>query len=198
MALAAPERNPHTVGDEDTVASIEDAFEALSAVAPEGWRVELIEGEIHVVPPANGEHEEIVSEVADQVAGRRKDSKLRTRTGLGLRVPGASLAGKVVPDLVIAPKGSFGDTLEYHGPAPVKLVGEVTSESTAHNDRGPKMRGYARAGIPFYLLVDRAAGQVVLYSEPAGERYTREAAVAFSKTITLPAPFDFDIDTGEF
>ncbi|OKI07306.1 hypothetical protein A6A06_35915 [Streptomyces sp. CB02923] len=196
--MAAPERSSCATGDADTVASVADAFEALSAAAPEGWRVELIEGEIHVVPPANGEHEEIVAEVADQVSGRRKDAKLRTRTGLGLNVPGASLTGKVVPDLVIAPKGSFGDALEYHDPSPVMLVGEVTSQSTAQNDRGPKLRGYARAGIPFYLLVDREAQQVTLYSEPVGPVYTRETAVALSKTIALPAPFDFEIDTGEF
>ncbi|MFH8407943.1 Uma2 family endonuclease [Streptomyces sp. NPDC018019] len=198
MALAAPERSPHAPGDEAAAASAEEAFEALNAAAPEGWRVELIEGEIHVVPPANGEHEEIVAEVADQVAGRRKDAKLRTRTGLGLKVPGASVTGMVVPDLVIAPKGSFSDTLEYHDPSPVLLVGEVTSQSTAQNDRGPKMRGYARAGIPFYLLVDREADRVSLYSEPVGDKYTREVAVVLSKTIALPAPFDFEIDTGEF
>ncbi|MEU5586958.1 Uma2 family endonuclease [Streptomyces chrestomyceticus] len=196
--MAAPERGPYAIGEEADCASVEEAFEALSAASPEGWRVELIEGEIRVVPPANGEHEEIVAEVADQVAGRRKDAKLRTRTGLGLNVPGVSITGKVVPDLVIAPKGSFSDRLEYHDPSPVMLVGEVTSKSTAEQDRGPKLRGYARAGIPFYLLVDREAEQVTLYSEPKGDRYTRLSAVALSKTIALPAPFDFEIDTGEF
>lgn len=67
--------------------------------------MELIEGKVHVVPPANGEHEEIVAEVADQVSGRRKDAKLRTRTGLGLNIPGVSITGKVIPDLVIARRG---------------------------------------------------------------------------------------------
>ncbi|MCP3822064.1 Uma2 family endonuclease [Streptomyces sp. A3M-1-3] len=196
MALTAPEREPRTDADENTASSVEEAFEALSAAAPEGWRVELIEGEIHVVPPANGEHEEIVSELSGQVRDHRRD--LGRFTGVGLLVPGASPTGKVVPDLVIAPKGSFSDQLEYHDPGPVMLVGEVTSDSTADNDRGPKLRGYARAGIPFYLLVDREKGHVILYTEPSGERYTRDVGVEISKTITLPEPFGFDLDTGEF
>lgn len=200
MALATPDHAWDTERDESAAASVENAFEALSAAAPEGWRVELIEGEIHVVPPAKGRHEEMVTEVADQVSGRRKDERLRTRTGVGLTVPGASSSGRVVPDLVIAPKGAFDDEWEYHDPSAVMLVGEVTSPSTAANDRGPKCRGYARAGIPFYLLVDREAGKVTLFSEPSrkGARYTRDVTVEISKTLHLPDPLGFDLDTSEF
>ncbi|KUL65512.1 hypothetical protein ADL28_06370 [Streptomyces violaceusniger] len=198
MVLTAPEREARTDSGESTASSVEEAFVALSAAAPEGWRVELIEGEIHVVPPANGEHEEIVSEVADQVTSRRTNKELRTRTGLGLLVPEASATGKVVPDIVIAPKGSFDDSLEYHDPGAVMLVGEVTSHSTADNDRGPKLRGYAAAGIPFYLLIDRERKQAVLHSLPAGKRYTRKVEVDISQPLSLPEPLGFDLDTSEF
>lgn len=98
--------------------SVEQAFELFSAAAPEGWRVELIEGEICVTPPANGEHEEIVSEVNHQVGRKVRDDSLRNFTGIGLTVPGSSATGHVVPDLVIAPKGSFGDQEEWHEPSP--------------------------------------------------------------------------------
>lgn len=186
--MAAPEHE----------SSVEYAFDELSAAAPEGWRVELIDGEIHVAPPGNGGHEEIVSEVSGQVRDRRKDGDLRTYTGLGLFVPDVTSTGKVIPDLVIAPKGSFRDQAEYHDPAPVLLVGEVTSRSTAAQDRGPKLRGYARAGIPCYLLIDREAGEAVVYSEPSGDSYTRRAEAKLSKTIELPEPLGFELDTGLF
>ncbi len=186
------------VTDDSMRPSVENAFEALSAAAPEGWRVELIEAEIHVVPPANGEHEEIVSEVSDQVTERRNEPGLRTYTGVGLFVPDASSTGKVVPDLVIAPKGSFGGDAEYHDPAPVMLVGEVTSRSTGRLDRGPKLRGYARAGIPCYLLIDREEGEVVVYSEPSDGAYTRSTEAKISKKIALPEPLGFELDTAEF
>ncbi|WP_237551465.1 MULTISPECIES: Uma2 family endonuclease [unclassified Streptomyces] len=101
---------------------LEDAFSRLSAAAPDGWRVELIEGEIHVTPPANGEHEEYVSEAADQITTRRQDQSLRNYTGIGLNVPGASQTGHVIPDLVVAPKGTFDNKEEWHDPAPVLMV----------------------------------------------------------------------------
>ncbi|GGO49781.1 hypothetical protein GCM10012287_27930 [Streptomyces daqingensis] len=196
MTMAAPERESDVVADDSMGSSVENAFDALSAAAPEGWRVELIEGEIHVVPPANGEHEEIVSEVSGQVRDHRKE--LGRYTGLGLYVPDASPTGKVVPDLVIAPKGSFGDAAEYHDPAPVLLVGEVTSPSTGRQDRGPKLRGYARAGIPCYLLIDREAEEAVVYSEPSDGAYTRSAEAKLSKVVELPEPLGFELDTGQF
>ncbi|GAA0904886.1 Uma2 family endonuclease [Streptomyces thermoalcalitolerans] len=176
--------------------SAEEAFEVFSAAAPEGWRVELIEGDIHVTPPANGEHEEIVSELSGQVRDHRKD--LGRYTGIGLFVPGASKSGKVEPDLVLAPKGSFADQEEYHDPSPVLMVVEVTSPSTGDNDRRKKILGYARAGIPVYLLIDREAGQVVVHSQPEGDKYTSRVAYELSAVVPLPEPLGFDLDTGQF
>ncbi|MEV7426356.1 MULTISPECIES: Uma2 family endonuclease [unclassified Streptomyces] len=178
--------------------AVEAAFDVFSAAAPEGWRVELIEGEIHVVPPANGEHEEFVSEMTIQVARRSKDLQLRTYTGIGLIVPGASASGRVIPDLVIASKGSFADEFEYHDPAPALLVAEVTSRSTGANDRGVKIRGYARAGIPVYLLIDREADQAVLCTVPVGDAYRRKESYKLSEAVPLPEPFGFELDTGAF
>ncbi|UGY92123.1 Uma2 family endonuclease [Streptomyces gobiensis] len=197
MALAAPEREPNVVSEQNSAATVEDAFEALSAAAPAGWRVELIEGEIHVAPPPNGDHEEIVSEISGQVRDHRKD--LGRYTNIGLDVPGASSSGKVIPDIVIAPKGSFSGRPEmYHDPAPAMLVGEVTSPTTAKNDRGKKLRGYARAGIPCYLLIDRVSGRAVLYTNPSGEHYVRSETVDLSETLKLPEPLGFELDTSEF
>ncbi|MEV7678781.1 Uma2 family endonuclease [Streptomyces sp. NPDC088341] len=176
--------------------SVEAAFDVFDAVAPEGWRVELIEGEIHVTPPANGEHEEIVSEMSGQVRDHRKD--LGRYTGIGLYVLGASVSGKIVPDLVIAPKGSFTDELEYHDPGPVLFIAEVTSRSTGQNDRVKKVRGYARAGIPVYLLIDREADQAVLCTVPVGEEYTCKVPYKISEPVPLPEPLGFELDTGEF
>lgn len=198
MTVVPPERESDVAPGDGSESSVEHAFDALSAACPEGWRVELIEGEIHVAPPGDGEHAEIVSEVSDQVTVRRRNREWRTYTGLGLFVPDVSSTGKVVPDLVIAPKGSFGDDAEYHDPAPVMLVGEVTSRSTASQDRGPKLRGYARAGIPCCLLIDREAGEVVVFSEPSGGSYTRRAEAKLSKTVELPEPLGFELDTGQF
>ncbi|MGW8765299.1 Uma2 family endonuclease [Streptomyces sp. NPDC055815] len=177
-------------------ASVRETFELFSALAPKGWRVELIEGEIYVVPPANGEHEEIVSELNGQV--RDHDKGVGRYTGIGLSLPGATDEVRVIPDLVIAPKGSFDDQQEWHASDPVLLVAEVTSSSTARRDRVQKIRVYARAGIPLYLLIDREAGEAVVCSEPAGDDFTHKSIHKLGAVVPLPHPLGFDLDTGAF
>ncbi|MQY13074.1 hypothetical protein SRB5_32140 [Streptomyces sp. RB5] len=194
---AHPHDAPHA-GARSTAESVGEAFEALSSAAPEGWRVELIEGDIQVRPPGTGAHARVVGLLVEQMVEHRTNKGWSTRTGLGLLLPGTDPDGRVAPDLVVAPRGIYGNKLEYQDPAEVVMVGEVTAPSTVTNDRLAKRRGYARAGIPFYLLVDREAGTVSLYSEPSGEHYTRDVTVTISKTITLPDPLGFDLDTSEF
>ncbi|WP_431306384.1 Uma2 family endonuclease [Streptomyces exfoliatus] len=198
MPLPVPEDAFSEGMPEREGASVQETFELFSALAPKGWRVELIEGEIYVVPPANGEHEEIVTEVVEQVIARRVDRELRNFTGIGLSLPGTTDTVRVIPDLVIAPKGSFDDQREWHAPGPVLLVAEVTSSSTASRDRVQKIRAYARAGIPLYLLVDREAGEAVVCSEPAGDDYAHKSVHKLGTQVPLPAPLGFTLDTAEF
>lgn len=188
---AFPEETPDFEG-----ASVQETFELFSASAPKGWRVELIEGEIYVVPPANGEHEEIVSELSGQV--RDHDRGLGRYTGIGLSLPGTNGTVRVIPDLAIAPKGSFGDQQDWHAPDPVLLVAEVTSPSTASRDRVQKIRAYARAGIPVYLMVDREADEAVVCSAPDGDDYTHKSIHKLGTEVPLPAPLGFTLDTAAF
>ncbi|MFE7584947.1 Uma2 family endonuclease [Streptomyces gardneri] len=176
--------------------TVPEAFELFSAAAPKGWRVELIEGEICVVPPANGEHEEIVSELSGQV--RDHDKGVGRYTGIGLSLPGTADPVRVIPDLVIAPKGSFDDQHEWHGPDAVLLVAEVTSSSTARRDRVQKIRAYARAGIPVYLMIDGEAGEAVVCSEPSGDDFEHKSIHKLGTVVRLPAPLDFVLDTSQF
>ncbi|MEU1401721.1 Uma2 family endonuclease [Streptomyces sp. NPDC005728] len=201
-AIHGPYDDPDGDSDADngapdhTGASVQQVFELFSATAPRGWRVELIEGEICATPPTNGEHEEIVSELSGQVRDHGKG--LGRYTGIGLNVPGACETGHVVPDLVIAPKGSFDDQEEWHEPSGVVLVSEVTSTSTADRDRDRKIHGYARAGIPVYLLIDREEGEVTVHSEPSGDDYGKSPKYKLGLSVPLPAPLSFELETAEF
>ncbi|MFF5783975.1 Uma2 family endonuclease [Streptomyces sp. NPDC012693] len=179
-------------------ASVQEAFELFRAPAPKGWRVELIEGEIYGVPPADGGHEEIVTEVVEQIIARRVDRELRTFTGIGLSLPGSTDTARVIPDLVVAPKGSFDDQQEWPAPDPVLLVAEVTSTSTASRDRVQKIRAYTRAGIPLYLLIDREAGEAVVCSGPAGDDYGHTSVHKLGTAVALPPPLGFELDTSAF
>ncbi len=196
MPLPAPEDSASEDPNDREGATVEETFELFSAQAPKGWRVELIEGEIYVVPPANGEHEEIVSELSGQV--RDHDRGLGRYTGIGLSLPGTHDPVRVIPDLAIAPKGSFGDQQDWHAPDAVLLVAEVTSASTASRDRVLKIRAYARAGIPVYLMIDREAGEAVVCSEPEGDDYTHKSIHKLGTEVPLPAPLGFSLDTAAF
>ncbi|MGP4110194.1 Uma2 family endonuclease [Streptomyces sp. 4N509B] len=199
MALTAAEHELNADTEErQTSAALEDHFEGLSATAPEGWRVELIEGGIHVVPPANGEHESILSEVLRQVTLHAADTSLRLFTGIGLRLPGQTPQDKVIPDLVVAPRGSFASAQEWHDPAPAVLVAEITSKSTEEKDRSMKLRAYARVDIPHYLLVDRKMWTATLFSEPAGGVFQRRRTVPVAERLALPEPLGFELDTSVF
>ncbi|MCK1815152.1 Uma2 family endonuclease [Streptomyces sp. XM4011] len=179
-------------------AVVDSTFDELNATAPEGWRVELIEGDIHVVPPANGPHEAMLAEMVTQVARHSTQESLRTYTGIGLLLPSPAVNSKVAPALVVAPSGSFMAPELYHDPEPVVLVGEITSESIGDNDQRKKLRGYARARIPSYLLVDRKAGTATLFGEPVGAGYRKQNVVPFSKAVSLPEPLGFDMDLQQF
>ncbi|MGW2701486.1 Uma2 family endonuclease [Streptomyces sp. NPDC001340] len=115
-----------------------------------------------------------------------------------LITPEAFGTGRVIPDLAVARKGTFAGKEVWHDPSAVLLVAEVTSHSTADRDRDKKIHGYARAGIPVYLLIDREAGEVTVHSKPSGADYAKAPKYKLGQTVPLPAPLGFDLDTSEF
>jgi Uma2 family endonuclease len=81
--------------------------------------------------------------------------------------------------------------------AGVAMVVEVT-DARPGTDRETEPRCYARGGIPLYLLVDREASSITLFSDPEKDEYRERCTRPFGKPITLPAPFGFGLDTADF
>ncbi|KFF95439.1 MULTISPECIES: Uma2 family endonuclease [Streptomyces] len=172
----------------------------LALDTPEGFRAELIEGEIVVTPPPDGEHEKYISRIVRQVIKRsRTDMDFSGNKGLILRRGEACPKNYVIPDATLAPIeldlfGSAGSWMPCDG---VAMVVEVTS-TKPKADREAKRRCYARSGIPLYLLADRDTSQVTLFSSPEKDDYRDHCTRAFGKPLDLPAPFAFDLDTADF
>jgi Uma2 family endonuclease len=81
------------------------------------------------------------------------------------------------------------------------LVVEITSKLNASHDRVQKVAGYAQAGVPLYLLIDRWAPggpTVTLYGEPKGDVYRTLWAGTFGAAVQLPVPFDVLIEAADF
>ncbi|MFB4296002.1 Uma2 family endonuclease [Actinomadura sp. NTSP31] len=174
----------------------------LSLDPPEGYRAELIDGEIVVTPPPVGDHELCIAEIAWQIA-RHCSTKFHNAGHKGLVIPSGGRHPKshVIPDATFAPAslGLFRGAPSWMPVEPdgVAMVVEVTS-SRPELDREAKRHGYARANIPLYLLVDREAEKVILFSDTDGKDYRQTNSVPFGKGLALPEPFGIELDTSEF
>lgn len=180
VAMPAVE-HPLTEGD------LLQAF--LELDTPAGFKAELIEGEIVVTPPPDGDHEDAVARFARAVA-RHAAGELYVSGGKGLITP----RGRFIPDATVAPVGHFRSQDAWARTAGVELVLEVTS-TNPRRDRETKRLGYAAAAIPCYLLVDRGEDKVTLFTDPEDGDYRAHTQVAFGKPLELPAPLSFTLDT---
>lgn len=76
---------------------------------------------------------------------------------------------------------------------------EVTSNDadTNQRDRVEKPEGYAEAGIPVFLLIDRDTCELTLYSEPEGGKYRLLRSWPYGATVEIPDPVGITLETGE-
>ncbi|KUJ65713.1 hypothetical protein ACZ90_44315 [Streptomyces albus subsp. albus] len=172
----------------------------LALETPEGFKAELIEGEIIVSPAPDGDHQDAIDLIVVQVYGRsRVPMQQSGNTGLILPRGGLCPKNHAIPDITFAPRELrlFRGAPSWMPCTGVAMVAEVISTRPA-GDRIAKRHCYARGGIPLYLLVDREEGMVTLLSEPVSEDYTEVHSAAFGKPITLPEPFGFELETVDF
>ncbi|MBQ0983037.1 Uma2 family endonuclease [Streptomyces sp. F63] len=172
----------------------------LALETPEGFRAELIEGEIVVTPPPDGEHEDYISTITRQVLRHAaKDMDVSGNKGLVLPRGGLCPKNYAIPDAAFAPRALrlFRGAEPWMPADGVALVAEVTS-AKPDGDRFAKRHCYSRAGIPLYLLVDREKGTVTLFEEPEETDYAESHSVSFGKPLPLPEPFGFALETAEF
>ncbi|WP_405019297.1 Uma2 family endonuclease [Kitasatospora sp. NBC_00070] len=170
----------------------DDLLEAFLALeTPEGFKAELIDGEIIVTPPPDTNHEIAIGRFVRQVF-RNCAADLDFAPGIGLVVPG----GRFIPDGTFIERGAMADRESWSEPMGVLMVLEVTS-SRPEKDREAKRKGYAAARIPLYLLVDRQRNELVLYGDPGAGDYASALRVVLGAVLPLPEPFGFALDTAD-
>jgi Uma2 family endonuclease len=173
---------PEPVDDGPEPERLVDLLELLEA-----YKAELLEGAIIVTSLPDEEHAEFLVAINHQLCLHGWYCSWR----LGVITP----LGRVIPGLTVAPRAYFHrGTGECWQPAEgVAMVVEVTS-SYAFNDWDPKRRGYAAAGIPLYLFVDRKRKETVLFSKPEDDDYTASDWRPIHEPIPLPEPFSFTLE----
>ncbi|MFM9551685.1 MULTISPECIES: Uma2 family endonuclease [Streptomyces] len=175
-----------------------EGFFALGT--PDGFRAELIEGEIVVTALPEGDHEDCVGLILSQVLKRsRTDMQFSGRKGLTLGRADGSPQDHVIPDGAFAAQSLrlYRGAVAWMPSQGVSMVLEVTS-TRPEVDREVKRRCYARGGVPLYLLIDRDISEATLFSDPRGDDYRERRTVPFGKPLSLPEPFAFDLETSDF
>lgn len=134
-------------------------YEDWLAMPDDGARREIIEGELHVVPPPTTEHQEISNEIEFQL-----QLYLRARrTGRMLHAPvGLRLGEESVfePDILVVLHDGAATIEPAAVSGPADLVVEILSRGTAKRDVGVKKRVYEASGVREYWIVDPVAKRI--------------------------------------
>jgi len=161
---------------------------------PEGYRVEIVEGQITVSPTPAPKHAYIIGSIRNAVDAALPD-EFGAYENLSCEEPEIDC---YIPDLAVWPRDLLRTETHWALPgAECLLAIEVTSPKQAKRDYA-KAAGYARSGIPVYLLVDRQRQTCVLFTVPEGDEYRDRHEIPFGKPIALPLDPPVTIETSDF
>ena len=137
-----------------------------AGILHEDDRVELIDGEIIIMPPIGDPHEAstdwLTRLFVPPLVGR---AIVRVQGAIRLHDHSAPQ-----PDIAVLRERPLSEVGPYF-PLDVHLVIEV-ADSTLAYDRGAKLARYAAAGIPEVWVANLRAREVTSYAEPSGAEYT--------------------------
>ncbi|WP_017591964.1 Uma2 family endonuclease [Nocardiopsis potens] len=166
---------------------------------PDGWRAEIREEGIVLLPPPAPRHNSNEFKIVRQLLPRLPEG-WEIHHGTGVVIPSALRLR--APDLMVLPESAVPEGRgEPVAPDDVELVVEIVSKGNASDDRRAKRADYASAAVPLYLLVDGYdpnGPRVSLLSRPEGRDYLDVHSAPWGRPITLPEPFGFDLDTSGF
>ena len=127
----------------------------VRALPDDGNRYEVVDGELLVTPSPTWTHQRAVLRLATLIDGYVQ------KLPLDVMVAPADIEldahGLVQPDVYVQGFVDGRHARAWNAGAPLYLVVEVLSPSTALVDRTTKRRRYQRAGIPEYWIVDTDA-----------------------------------------
>lgn len=182
-----------TAVDDRLITDAVQAFEDLEV--PEGFKAELLRGDIVMMAGPDRVHNRIVLSVLDQIP-RDRWERLQTQD---IAIPGET--SEPQPDLVVLENGSEpGPGRLIPAPAVTMLV-EVVSKNSADADYGIKRSMYAAGRVPAYLIIDPFEAECLLLTEPTGTGEDADYTLGRRAKFGEPVPLDvlgIKLETGEF
>ena len=129
-------------------------------------RVELISGELTIMPPIGPEHSFHTTRITNTLP-------LMLPTGVWLRMNEPITIGnhsEPQPDAAVVRERPDGYRSAHPGPKDVLLIIEVADTSAAF-DSQVKSKLYSKAGIPEYWIMDVQEGCLQVFTEPSSRGY---------------------------
>ena len=155
--------------------------------------VELLDGDIIVLPPTHPWHQGSVDHLAHDLV-----ISLQRRSIVSVHGPARlSEFSETMPDVMLL---NWRDDFYRAGkptPDDVLLIIEV-SDSSLEYDRTDKLSAYARAGIPEFWIVSRDDRRIEAYTEPSEGTYSKVRHVGPGETIAPQAFPDVTLEVGQF
>lgn len=136
-------------------------------------RVELLDGEVVLVPPMGPRHAGAIARITRLLTSRLNDRAL-VRVQLPAIVDDYS---EPLPDFVVTPLDETYYSDRHPVAADVLLLIEV-SESSLTYDRGKKLTAYARERIQEYWVVDLVDRRLSVFRDPSSGSYGAPAILA--------------------
>ena len=165
---------------------------AEAGIVAEDERIELLDGEILVMPPIGDPHADGTDRL-DESFKEQLRRRARVRVQGPVRINDNSL---LQPDIAVL---RLRD--DYHRqtptPADVFLLIEV-ADSSLQMDREVKLARYAAAGIPEVWIVNLRARQVEAHSDPVDGSYRSRRMVTAEGSISSLAFPDVSLAVGDF
>ena len=152
---------------------------------PEDLRCEIYGGGLRAVPAGSPGHQVVCAEVAEVLRGSVPDRRMVVHA-VDLQAEDEIF----IPDVIVTREV----TRELPVPAAaVDLIVEVVENENI--ERTTKMRAYAAAGIPAYIVIDGEDGRRTAYVYGLSDgNYERTALAAFDTRLTVTEPFHYLID----
>ena len=161
---------------------LDEWFERLERMpVPEGFRVEIVGGNVYMTPQRDT-HWGIIRRIVRAVEDRF-GMDVRVFSDVRIDFPGHE--NGLCPDVAVLRSSAEKDDEGRWGYADVEFVFEVISEGTAANDYGPKKTVYATAEVPLYVIADPYRGRCYVYTDPKNGDYVTRTRVDFGDDIDL-------------
>ncbi|MCZ9354637.1 Uma2 family endonuclease [Streptomyces sp. DSM 42143] len=161
---------------------LDEWFKRLERMpVPEGFRVEIVEGNVHMTPQRDT-HWAIIRRIVRSIEDRFGMDVL-VLSDVRIDFPGPE--NGFCPDVAKLRDGAEQDETGHWQYQDVEFVAEVISQGTAANDYGPKKLAYATAEVPLYLIADPYQGRCHIFTHPKDGDYTTETRVAFGQELDL-------------